>query len=313
MATQSNSPIPLFLASDSGCQHGMVVTIESALDAASADFRVELHIGDCGLDPEVRSSMEQVWAKHPKVSSIHFHRLSLEGFQEYMHTGLHAAALARLMITDLIPDHDRAIYLDTDILVHGDLKELAEVDLQGNALAGVLEGYYHSLRESGYKLAEIPLEVQPDAPYFNSGMMVIDLEKWRQAPVWDTGKLLMTQYRDKFGHNDQSVLNLLFSGKALMLPLHWNRQRQMFDELPMVLPKDGITHFIGGIKPWHFAYRPGCGAVSKWHEYLIQTQVSLPPLPTPKRSYRGPVSLLWARKYAGAFLKRLRSTLPLST
>lgn len=298
MAAQSNAPIPVFLASDAGCQHGMVVTIESALDNASPDFRVALHIGDCGLDPDVRASMAKVWPTHPKIASLTFHDLHLDDFKEYMHVGLHVATLARLQITDLIPNGDRAIYLDTDLLVLGDLKELAEIDFKGNALAGVLEGYFSSLRESGYNLSEIPLEVQPDAPYFNAGMLAINLDAWRNAPVWETGKLLMTQYRDKFGHNDQSVLNLLFSGKALMLPPQWNRQRQMFDELPMLLPRDGgITHFIGAIKPWHFAYRPGCGIVSKWHEYLLRTKISLPPLPTPKKSYRGPLIALWGKKY----------------
>jgi lipopolysaccharide biosynthesis glycosyltransferase len=310
MTSRNDTPIPLFLSSDFGSQHGMVVTIESALENSSPDFRVALHIGDCGLDPEVRTSMERVWSVHPKVASLTFHDLNLENFKGRMRVGLPVAALARLQITTLIPEGDRAIYLDTDLLVLGDLKELAEIDLQGNPVAGVIEGYFKTLRESGYKLSEIPMEVVPDAPYFNSGMLVIDLAKWRDIPVWETGEMLLSQYRDKFSHNDQAVLNLLFSGRTLMLPDHWNRQRPMFDELPVLKHGDGgIIHFIGRTKPWNFSYRPNCGAVSLWHEVLRRSKVELPPLAKLNRSYRGPLPILWGRKLVSLAMGRIKSKL----
>lgn len=295
----------MFLASDSGCQHGLVVTVESALRNSSDGFRAEIHIGDCGLDPETRRSMEEVWTRHPKVAGVRFHKLDLDDFHGFMSSGLHPAALARLQMPELMPEAGRAIYLDTDLLVLGDLSELARIDLQGLPVGGATEGYFKTLREAGYRLSEIPVEVEPDAPYFNSGVLVADLGLWRQARVWEKSKSLITSHFDKFTHNDQSVLNLLFSGRSLVLAPKWNRQRQVYDDLPLVVPRDaGIIHFIGPVKPWHYSKRSGCGAVSLWQEQLARTEVHLPPL-SPRRHYQGALPLLWARKAAKLASARL--------
>jgi len=298
----------LFLASDSGTQHGLVVAVESALDNASPGFRIDLHIGDCGLDPTTRASMEEVWSRHPGIASLTFHRPRIEQFRPFMAGGLHPAALARLQMDRFIPGARRAIYLDTDVLVLGDLRQLAEVDLAGRCLAGARESCHADLASAGYDLSAIPLPTTPEAPYFNSGVMVVDLERWRECRVWETGEMLLTRYRDKFSHNDQAVLNLLFCGRVALLPDRWNRQRPICDALPILLPREGgILHFVARPKPWLFAYRPGCGAVSRWHEYLRSTRIELPPLPAPERRYRAPGALLWPAKGLDAIVRRVRS------
>lgn len=288
----------------------MVVTVESALRNSSDGFRAEIHIGDCGLDAATRASMEELWPRHPKVAGLHFHSLDLGDFHEFMHRGLHPASLARLQMSELIPEASRAIYLDTDLLVSGDLSELADIDMRGHPVGGAPEGYFGTLREAGYRLSEIPAEVQPDAPYFNAGVLVVDLSLWRDDSVWERSKDLITSHSDKFSHNDQSVLNIIFSGKSLVLDPKWNRQRQIYDDLPLVVPRSkGIIHFIGPVKPWHYADRAGCGAVTLWHEQLKRTDIHLPSL-SPKRSYSGPVPLLWAKKAAKLARAKLSRLLP---
>jgi lipopolysaccharide biosynthesis glycosyltransferase len=296
MSREGTSSIPIFVASDSGSQHGMVVTVESALDRASPDFRFEVHIGDAGLDPDVRKSMREEWSKHPKVGSLVFHDLSLDSFNGlFTKVRLRPATLARLQMPDLITNAPRAIYLDTDILVLGDLKELASLEFGDTAVAGVIDNL-PTLRDQGYDLDGLPFHVPPETPYINAGFLVANLDYWRRHDFWERGKVLLSEHSDKFSHFDQSVLNLLCAGKLHILPNRWNRQRQLVDELPMALQKASLVHFIGPIKPWHFGYRPGCGTVAMWHEQLRKSKVKLPPLPPPSRSYRGPLLSLYLRK-----------------
>lgn len=305
----SQDVIPLFIASDSGCMHGLVVTIESALAASGPGTRFEIHIADCGLDPRVRASMEEAWSADPKVSEVIVHRLSLEMFDGmFTDSRLRPATLARLQMPELMAGRHRVVYLDTDLLVCGDLGEIARLDLDGGSLAGVVD-YFPNLGSTNYRLGELPLELDPAEVCVNAGVLVADLDKWREVGIWEKGSLLLREHSDKFYHHDQSVINLLLSGSFRLLDSKWNRQQELLDEVPMLAKSDGIIHFIGKTKPWHYAYRPGCGAVSRWHEQLARTKVALPPLDRPSLGYRGPLGWLYARKAAQLVAMRARTFL----
>lgn len=308
MEARTRKPIDLFLASDSGSQLGLVVTVESVLANCGPETRIALHVADCGLDPALRSRMAAVWTGHRAVDSVRFHELSMAPYQKFMLRNLRAAALARMRMPDLVPS-SRAVYLDTDILFLGDIQELADADLGGAPVGAVREGYHATLGDAGYDLQGLPFPVPASAPYFNSGVLVADLDAWRRESVWEKGIALLSGHREKFTHNDQSVLNILFAGRACILAGRWNRQRQLFDELPLLVPPGpGAIHFIGPVKPWHFAARRGCGAVSRWHEQRLRSRVD-PPLDPPVRGYRGPLVLLWGRKLFQMARMRLRRAL----
>ena len=83
------------------------------------------------------------------------------------------SAYSRLFIPSLLEnDADRAIYIDGDTIIAGDLQPLTELDLQGKPFAIG----YDCLHNSYKKLIDVP----PSAPYFNSGVLVMDLREWRK-------------------------------------------------------------------------------------------------------------------------------------
>ncbi len=136
-------------------------------------------------------------------------------------------ANARLLLYRYLPvEEKRALYLDCDILVNQDLTELYETDLKGNALGVIfdphIEWYYLS-RNIDYKKS---IGLKKGFLYFNSGVLLIDLEQWRQKNIADS----VLSYKEKFphiGYNDQDVLNFFFEGEVKYLDMRFNFQGKL--------------------------------------------------------------------------------------
>lgn len=159
-------------------------------------------------------------------------------------------AMARILLPDLLPKNiHRVIYLDSDICVFSDLKELYNADLGDNLAGLVLD------REQTYYLDKFSLK----NGYYNSGVIVIDLDKWRKANMVEQLLLFVKNNRSRFvdtgsanfvfKYPDQDLINILLNGKIKSLPKKWNT---FFNTIPVVTKDVGIVHYIGPIKPWHY-------------------------------------------------------------
>ncbi|WEK04029.1 MAG: glycosyltransferase family 8 protein [Candidatus Devosia phytovorans] len=154
---------------------------------------------------------------------------------------------ARLMIDRLVPaDVTRILYLDCDMLVRDDIAYLFELDLSGNAIAAVRDTM-GAFITSGRNLAANRDLFNTADYYFNAGMLVIDVAKWRDADIIGrmeeanrTGVMQRIYY-------DQDLLNLIFKNQWLKLDWRWNtidarRQHENLDP--------AILHYTGERKPW---------------------------------------------------------------
>lgn len=154
---------------------------------------------------------------------------------------------ARLMIDRLVaPDVGRILYLDCDMLVREDVAVLFDLDLEGNAIAAVRDsiGAFITGRRDLKQNRDI---FDPADYYFNAGMVLIDIAKWREADVigrmeeaYSTGVMQRIYY-------DQDLLNLVFKGKWLKLPWRWNviDARHAHDGVD-----PAILHYTAERKPW---------------------------------------------------------------
>lgn len=121
----------------------------------------------------------------------------------------------RLFLDQLLPiEVHRVLYLDSDILITGDLSDLWELDMNGYCVAGVKD----CLGEGYYRL----LGLSKDAKYCNSGMILQNLDQWRNTNVGDR----IREYVHKNGgyvfFMEQSVYNVIFQGRILILPPEYN-------------------------------------------------------------------------------------------
>lgn len=131
---------------------------------------------------------------------------------------LSEAAYFRLFIPEVICEYDKCIYLDCDIIVHGDLKELFEIDLGNHYLAGVKDCHI---------IADTPREREHQRilglltrnKYINSGVLVMGLEKLRQDKMFSR---FMEQIKKENWYEDQDVLNVCCYPYIKILPLKYN-------------------------------------------------------------------------------------------
>lgn len=193
------------------------------------------------------------------LPSLSILRANPEALQEFPVDG-HAtvATYFRLLLPTLLPaEIDRVIFIDSDTVVMADLWDLWKQPLQGKALGAVPE-HIISCRGHGYTFGE----------YFNAGVMLIDLQRWREADLLNRGGAFARANPHRLRHWDQDVLNHVFLHDWLPIQDRWNACPHLFGLLPeaSLAPEDltaseqeairnpAIVHFAGGgglVKPWN--------------------------------------------------------------
>ena len=172
-------------------------------------------------------------------------------------------AYYRLLLAKFIKGR-KVLYLDVDMLVLKDLREIFNIDLEDKICGAVLD--YKANRILNPKNKELPvLKLSKD--YFNSGLLLIDLEKWRAQNIESRLMEILDKY-DCHEH-DQSTLNAILKNKVKILPLSWNTlvyyyaNAKTYDEtknfnlfytrkaLNQALKDPHILHYYLNFKPWN--------------------------------------------------------------
>lgn len=131
------------------------------------------------------------------------------------------ATYYRLMISDLLPEVEKVIYLDCDIVVNGSLKELWETDMTNYAIAAVLQiGHGFEAERLGYPMSY---------GYFNAGVNMLNLKYFREYGVKEALFQYAEQNADKLLYNDQDILNAVLYDKCLHLLPMWNMTSMAYD------------------------------------------------------------------------------------
>lgn len=155
---------------------------------------------------------------------------------------------ARLMLEQFLPNSaERAIYLDCDMMVREPIERLYEAPLQGHAIGAVRDPWFPFI-SMGRDIKDNADLFDPAQRYFNSGMLLIDLDKWRQAGVWDRLRSMIADGTLARIYYDQDVLNIVFKNAWHELDYRWN----LIDPRPAHQAIDPfIVHFTGKRKPWN--------------------------------------------------------------
>lgn len=129
------------------------------------------------------------------------------------------AAYYRLYVTELLPSTiNKVIYLDGDIIVRKSLLPLWEIDLNDFAVAAAPDVYF--MEDSYFNRLKYP-KVKG---YFNSGVLVINLDYWRKNNLLTEFKCFMRQYAERIAVVDQDVLNYVLQDCKKAIPIKYNLQ-----------------------------------------------------------------------------------------
>ena len=155
-----------------------------------------------------------------------------------------AVYLYRTFIPRLFPQYEKAIYIDADTILAGDIGELFDIDLGDKVMAARVDPKVAAVPEF-VKYVENALDV-PAKEYVNSGVLLMDLKKLRKLHYITKMTDLMKKYDASLVAPDQDYLNVILRGKVLHLPAVWNAQ---FGK-EMAAKGVKLLHFNLGRKPW---------------------------------------------------------------
>lgn len=189
-------------------------------------------------------------------------------------------ALFKFFLPGLLRSVSRVLYIDSDTLVQQDLSELFSINLLGNSMACILDsGCLYSKRFSQYS-----------ERYFNSGVMLMDLEKMREEKKTDELVYQKKKLND-VSLMDQHVFNIVFANDFLPLSIKYNflytnlvRAKDKFcmEDLNKIYgtnfscideirTKASILHFASKDKPWKFTNVPGS---IEWFNYYMSSKLN---------------------------------------
>jgi lipopolysaccharide biosynthesis glycosyltransferase len=165
----------------------------------------------------------------------------------------------RILLPELLPDVDRVLYLDADVLVVDSLAPLWATDLSGNWVAAVSNvPERHMLHHAA------GLGLDGPAAYFNSGVLLLNLHAMRQDGRTDALRACAHERADRLLWPDQDALNLVLGPRRRTLHPRWNVMNSIRrfpwagDVLGQTAAREaierpGIVHFEGPRenKPWH--------------------------------------------------------------
>ncbi|TLU82831.1 MAG: glycosyltransferase family 8 protein [Chlorobium sp.] len=164
----------------------------------------------------------------------------------------------RLLIPELI-NEQKVLYLDSDIVVNGSIKALYNQDTG--------ENYVCAIEDPGFD-RHVQLKMDPRAVYFNSGMMLINLAKWKRDGIQKKVIDFIENNQEAIWFPDQCGLNAVINGRWKKVPLKYNQQSSIFskdfekkfncfssEELSQAKERPVIIHYTSGSKPWHYKNR----------------------------------------------------------
>lgn len=155
---------------------------------------------------------------------------------------------ARFLIPTIFPEFvERVLYLDADILVLDDLTCMWETDLGGCVLGAVVDQLDTHMK-AGSPVANGLPHVRN---YFNAGVLVIDICRWKEERVSEKGIAYLAHYPET-PYADQDALNVACDGVWKRLNSRWNVQDHSTRSIGMIPGErgPGIIHFVTSNKPW---------------------------------------------------------------
>lgn len=247
------------------------VMMLSALEATPSE-KIHFHLINCGISDRSLDKMRQaVESKEGLISVYNPDETKYEGLPTHRYG---PAVYQRINLPDYIPtDIGKIIYLDSDTLVLGNLAELWDTDLKNNPIAAV---------ENFSPTACIDVSIARQE-YFNSGVLLIDLDAWRKENIHHQVAEYAKQKASTLRYVDQCSLNAVLHKRWLRLPAEWNQQSDIHNvntkyvkgcsysktQIEQAMWKPKIVHFIGTRKPWKiYCFHP---FKSIYRSYLRKT------------------------------------------
>jgi lipopolysaccharide biosynthesis glycosyltransferase len=245
----------------------LAVTLASIFEHVTGP--VEVYIISTGLSEHTKARLTRAansGSRSPRVSFVPVGAELLGSFPLFGH--ISSDALLRLFIADLLPQSiEKALYLDCDLYVFEDIRKLWSMDLSRYAVLAARDlatpRVSSKLGLPNYK----DLGLSPDTPYFNTGVLLMNLRLWREEGIGPRALEYVKNHLQIVKFADQDALNALLPNRWGHLELRWNAvlnelryvdrwedgefKRKVEAERIELMRHPAICHYASVFKPWN--------------------------------------------------------------
>lgn len=240
--------IPIFFACDEDFVKYTMVSMKSIMENADRSRKYHIYILHMGI---TEATQAKVLAMADEEFAIDFvdvtdkmksiaDKLPIRDY--YSNT-----TYFRLFIPDMFPQYRKALYIDSDTIVVGNIAELYDHKL-GKLYAGVCPDRVVAQTDILGDYVEKVLGVKRTR-YFNAGVMLMNCSQFRENHLLDEFLEMLHVYLFVVAQ-DQDYLNLICKNQVLYMEPKWNAQ--VFGELACPEEEVGLFHFNMAAKPWHY-------------------------------------------------------------
>lgn len=256
-----NTPI-VVCASDENFSRPLMVTLISLNENSSQ--KIVVYIMDGGISRKTKMcisslNLENIELKYVPINNKMLPKLKTSA-------AISIASYYRLLIPQLLPQKiKKVVYLDCDVIIKKDITILYNLDMENKAICAVAEmaanaRYVSSPR--GLKLFE-QLGIKEYNKYFNAGVLLINLDKWRQKDICDKIINYLIKYDKYVLWHDQDGLNAILWNDWKELDPRWNVMTALYladswqnsvfnrEDFYRIKSNPYIIHFTNkSSKPW---------------------------------------------------------------
>ena len=242
--------VPIFYACDDRFLKYTIVSLASMIENASKDCQYHVHILHTGI-PE--ASQQKVFAMQNENFTVTFENVSdyLESISDRLPIRHYYTKTTyyRFFIAEMFPQYKKAIYIDSDTIVQGDIRRLYETEL-GDCYVGACHEQAMVQVDAYGTYVERVVGVSRYS-YFNAGVMLINCEQFRRKRILD----LFIRYLGVYNFvvtQDEDYLNLICKGHVRLLDQLWNTELTDGLEYSYDVRDAYVLHYIMANKPWHY-------------------------------------------------------------
>lgn len=193
-------------ASDDNFAEILGVSLISLLDNNKEMDEINIYILDSGVSDDNREKIESICEQYSRTlpTWIQATNISEALNMDVVTDRGSLSQYARLFISSVMPqDLSRVLYLDCDIIINRSIHELWNLDLQGNTIGALMDAFSKQYRSN--------IDLEPMDVMFNSGVMLVDLDKWKEKDIEGQLKDFIIKKKGKVQQGDQGALNAVLS------------------------------------------------------------------------------------------------------
>lgn len=276
------------MAANDGYVPYLSTLLQSIADNANANRNYDIVILTADITEDNQATLRQQ-INAPNISLRFFDVTSLaEGKLDDLKLRGHfqIETYYRLLMQEIFASWDKALYLDSDMVVLRDIAELFDTNVNGYLLAACKDadtaGLYNGYDPGRKPYTDKILRLDDPYSYFQAGTILFNLNAFREA--FEVTDLFRLASQEQWKLLDQDVLNVLAQGCVKFVPMEWNvmtdwrglrikriisrAPKKLYDEYMEARRHPAIVHYAGPEKPWN---DPGSDMANYFWEYARKT------------------------------------------